>query len=118
MENAILSADNRTDMSSASELGALFSRVPVALYRTDEAGDLLIANQALVTLLGYENLEHLQSSLTSVSSVYVDPSDRERWIREMEDRGLVRDFDVEFNDIPTAKNVVFTLKEMIKKCQQ
>lgn len=30
----------------------------------------------------------------------------------------VSDFDMEFNDIPTAKNVVFTLKEMIKKCRQ
>lgn len=96
MENATLSADSRIDMSSASELGDLFSRVPVALYRTDEAGELLIANQALVTLLGYEDLEHLRSSLTSVSSVYVDSSDRKRWIREMEDKGLVFDFDVEF----------------------
>lgn len=96
MEKATLSADNRLDMSSASELGDLFSRVPVALYRTDEAGDLLIANQALVTLLGYESLEHLQSSVSSVSSVYVDPSERERWIQEMDDKGLVFDFDVEF----------------------
>lgn len=95
MENATLSADNRLDMSSASELGDLFSRVPVALYRTDEGGDLLIANQALVTLLGYESLEHLQSSLTSAISVYVNPADRDRWIQEMKDKGLVFDFDVE-----------------------
>jgi PAS domain S-box-containing protein len=96
MENARLFVDSRGDMSAASELGDLFSRVPVALYRTDEAGDLLIANQALVTLLGYEDLEHLQSNLTSASSVYVDPSDRERWVQEMEEKGLVFDFDVEF----------------------
>jgi len=96
MENTTLSADRQLEMSSASELGDLFSRVPVALYRTDEAGDLLIANQALVTLLGYESLESLRSSLTSVSSVYVNPSDRERWIRKMDEKGLVFDFDVEF----------------------
>lgn len=96
MENATLSADKHTDMSAASELGDLFSRVPVALYRTDEAGNLLIANEALVTLLGYENLEHLRSSLTEVSSVYVDPSQREGWIRQMNEHGLVFDFDVEF----------------------
>lgn len=96
MENATLSTDNRLDMSSTSELGDLFSRVPVALYRTDEAGDLLIANQALVTLLGYESLSHLRSCMTSASSVYVNPSDRKRWIEEMEDKGLVFDFDVEF----------------------
>lgn len=96
MERTTLSADNRSDMSANSELGDLFSRVPVALYRTDQAGNLLIANEALVSLLGYEDLEHLRSSLTWVSSVYVDPSDRERWVREMEDKGLVFDFDVEF----------------------
>jgi PAS domain S-box-containing protein len=82
-------------MSAVSELGDLFSRVPVALYRTDEAGDLLIANQALVDLLGYEDLDHLRSSLTSASSVYVDPSDRDRWIKEMDEKALVFDFDVE-----------------------
>ena len=96
MENATLSADNPLDMAAATELGGLFSRVPVALYRTDAAGNLLIANQALVNLLGYRDLDHLQSSLASVASVYVDPTDRDRWVSEMEDEGLVFDFDVEF----------------------
>lgn len=95
MEYATIPADNDS-MSASSELGDLFSRVPVALYRTDEAGNLLIANKALVNLLGYENFEHFKTALTSVSSVYVDPSNRERWIREMNDKDLVFDFDVEF----------------------
>ena len=96
MENATLSADNPLDMSAAAELGDLFSRVPVALYRSDRAGNLLIANKALISLLGYRDLDHLQSSLESVASIYVDPADRERWVREMEREGLVFDFDVEF----------------------
>jgi hypothetical protein len=30
----------------------------------------------------------------------------------------VNNFDMQFKDIPTAKNVVYTLKEMIKACQE
>ncbi len=96
MENATVSADNPLDMSAAAELGDFFSRVPVALYRSDKAGNLLIANQALANLLGYRDLDHLESSLKSVASVYVDPADRDRWVNQMESEGLVFDFDVEF----------------------
>lgn len=96
MERSTIRADNRVEMSARSELGDLFARVPVALYRTDEVGNLLVANEALVRLLGYDDMDHLMSSLTSVSRVYVDPSDRERWVKEMGEKDLVFDFDVEF----------------------
>lgn len=95
MEETRVSADKTSEMSGASELRDLFSRVPVALYRTDESGNLLTANKALATLLGYEDLDDLTSSTDSVSSVYVVPADRDRWIEEMNDKGLVFDFDVE-----------------------
>ncbi len=95
METRPLSADISEEMSGASELTDLFRRVPVALYRTDEKGNLLVANDALVRLLGYENLDDLVSAMNLVSSVFVDPSERERWIQEMNEKGLVFDFDVE-----------------------
>ncbi len=90
-----MSADKADGMSGASELTDLFRRVPVALYRTDEEGNLLVANDALVGLLGYESMEDLISAMSLVSSVYVDPVERHRWISEMNEKGLVFDFDVE-----------------------
>lgn len=86
----------RDETSDTSELSDLFNRTPVALYRTDLDGNLLTANHALATLLGYEDLEHLTSALESVYSVYVDPADRDRWLRELNEKGVVYDFDVAF----------------------
>ena len=82
-------------MSGLAEPTDLFRRVPVALYRTDEQGNLLVANDALVRLLGYESLGDLVSAMSLVSSVYVDPSQRLLWIEEINEKGLVFDFDVE-----------------------
>lgn len=96
MEKSRHSADVRGEMSDASELSDLFDRMPVALYRTDLDGNLLAANQALASLLGYRDISHLSSALDSVYSVYVDPTDRERWLRELNEKGVVYDFDVAF----------------------
>lgn len=82
-------------MSDVTEPADLFRRVPVALYRTDQEGNLLVANEALVRLLGYESMGELLSAMNLVSSVYVDPSQRKRWIEEINEKDLVFDFDVE-----------------------
>lgn len=95
MEKIGISADKTSEMSGASELSDLFRRVPVALYRTDESGNLLTANKALANLLGYDDMDDLVRLMDSVSSVYVDPTDRQRWVEEMSEKGLVFDFDVE-----------------------
>lgn len=95
MENAAESADRSRQMSGKSALSDLFFRVPVALYRTDEKGDLLTANQALANLLGYANLDELEAARGSVSSFYVDPAGRDKWLSEINEKGLVFDFDVE-----------------------
>ena len=90
-------------MSGLAEPTDLFRRVPVALYRTDEEGNLLVANDALVRLLGYQSMDELVSAMNLVSSVYVDTSQRQHWIEEINDKGLVFDFDVELRrgDGPT-----------------
>lgn len=95
MEKSALLADKDNTMMGASEVSDLFSRTPVALYRTDVSGNLMTANDALATLLGYESIEDAAEAIDSVYSVYVDPEDRDRWIAEIEREGLVTDFDIE-----------------------
>ena len=82
-------------MSGFAEPTDLFRRVPVALYRTDEQGNLLVANDALVRLLGYETIGELLSAMNLVSSVYVDPAQRQRWISQINEKDVVFDFEVE-----------------------
>ena len=70
----------------------LFDGVPVGLYRTTPAGQIVDANLAFVEMLGYPSREDLQA--ISSASFYVDSEDRARWQALMEQEGVVRDFEV------------------------
>lgn len=82
-------------MPGTDDLAAFFRRTPVALYRTSPDGELLAANEALATLLGYESLEAMREGLTTVAESYVDPSQRREWLDVIAAAGVVYDFDVQ-----------------------
>jgi len=69
----------------------LFDGVPVGLYRTTPAGQMVDANPALVHMLGYSSREDLLA--INPASLYVDPEGRARWQALMEREGTVRDFE-------------------------
>ncbi|NIV34652.1 MAG: PAS domain S-box protein [Anaerolineae bacterium] len=69
----------------------LFDGVPVGLYRTTPAGQMVDANPALVHMLGYSSREELLT--INPASLYVDPEGRARWQALMEREGTVRDFE-------------------------
>ncbi|MDP3047220.1 MAG: PAS domain S-box protein [Chloroflexota bacterium] len=71
---------------------SLFERVPLGLYRTTLAGQILDVNPALVEMLGYPNRESLLA--LNVSAGYLDPEDRSRWQALMEREGVVRNYEV------------------------
>ncbi|NIO71630.1 MAG: PAS domain S-box protein, partial [Anaerolineae bacterium] len=70
----------------------LFDGVPVGLYRTTPAGQIMDANLAMVQMLGYPSREDLVAINTA--SLYVDPEERVRWKALMEREGVVRDFEI------------------------
>ncbi len=67
------------DANSGSEerYHSLYMGVPVGLFRTSAAGQMLDANLALATLLGYDSADDIIG--TDTVDWYVDPADRERW---------------------------------------
>ena len=83
------------DQIDIGELNAFFKRMPVAFYRSALNGELVAANPALATLLGFETVEELKRQVESVVSVYVNPERRLRWIEEIDATGVVYDFDIE-----------------------
>lgn len=95
LEKIIGSADNNNVTLLIGGIEELFERLPVALYRSAPDGSLLAGNPALASLLGYETLDGLISSLGTVESVYVDPTNRELWLNRISEDGEVHDFDVE-----------------------
>lgn len=82
-------------MTKIDEFGGFFREVPVPLYRTTPNGDILAANPALISLFGYESVAALTQDLATMETIYVDPSQRAKWIELIDQAGVVTDFDVE-----------------------
>jgi len=70
---------------------SLFDGVPVGLYRTTPAGQMLDANPALAEILAWPSREELLA--TNVADIYVDPEDRRLWQKAMEEKGAVQSFE-------------------------
>lgn len=87
--------DNQQNMFGTDDLAAFFRRTPVALYRTTTGGELLAANEALAELLGYDSLDAMRASVSTVVHSYVDPSQRDKWLDVIGAAGVVYDFDVQ-----------------------
>ena len=71
----------------------LFDGVPVGLYRTTPAGQILDTNPALVQILGYPDRESLL--VVNVNDLYVDPEDRRREQALLEREGVVHHFEAQ-----------------------
>lgn len=85
----------RDKMSVVEDLRAFFHSMPVALYRTNRAGELVAGNQALADLLGYDTVEELLRKSGSVEDFYVHPEQRLAWLERIGENGAVVDFDIE-----------------------
>lgn len=77
---------------SSDELDDLFYRLPVALYRTSAAGEVLAANLATSELLGYASPAELLARDHAAEFAHADPGTRDEWRRAIEANGVVHDF--------------------------
>ena len=71
----------------------LVTRIPVGLYRTTPEGKILEASSTLVEILGYPDFETL-SFVNIGDELYVDPKDREHEKKQLQQDGLVRDYEL------------------------
>ncbi len=78
---------------SEARYHSLFDDVPVGLYRTTPEGKILEANPALVQMLGFADQASLLA--TNVNDLCLEPRDRQRELTEVEQRGLVSDFELQ-----------------------
>jgi PAS domain S-box-containing protein len=68
-----------------------FDGLPIGLYRTSPEGQLLYANQALVEMMKFPDLETMKSVL--VQEQYTVPRQRDEWKQILERDGVVTDFE-------------------------
>jgi len=73
----------------------LFERVRHGLIITTREGKVVDCNQAMLNILGYESKEDLLS-IDIEKDLYVNPDDRKRFQREIEEKGYVKDYEVNF----------------------
>ena len=80
--------------ASEKRYRSLFAGVPVGLYQSTPAGQIIDANPALVHMLGYPDRESLLA--VNTADGYMNPEDRQRWQALMEREGVVRDFEAQW----------------------
>ena len=78
---------------SEEKYRTLFQESRDAIYITAREGKLLDANRAMLGLFGYTKEEMIG---LPVQAIYAEPADRERFQREIEEKGSVRDYEVKF----------------------
>lgn len=64
------------------------------IYRSTVDGQIIDANQSLVKFFGYENMEELKR--VGIFKTYKDPSEREKFIKEILKNGEVKNYEIEY----------------------
>ncbi|MGB3205320.1 MAG: response regulator, partial [Crinalium sp.] len=71
----------------------LFEGVPVGLYRTTATGEIKDANSAMAQMLGYVDPQSLFG--VKLVDFYLKPQARDLWEAQIQQQGVVRNFEVE-----------------------
>ncbi len=78
-------------LESESKYRQIYEGVAEGVFRSTPSGDLLLANPALVKMLGYKNFNELRKHNVGAQE-YSNPEVRRRYQELMERDGMVRDF--------------------------
>lgn len=80
-------------LESEVKFRTLFENVREGVFQSTPEGRLLIVNPAMLEMFGYDSEEDILS-LDVIHHLYADPSDRQKMVAIMEERGEVRAFEV------------------------
>ena len=79
------------------ELRDIFEGALEGIYRTTPEGKTLMANHALAKILGYESAQEAVDLIADTGrQIWVDPEDRLRFIRLLEEQGIVRGYECQY----------------------
>jgi PAS domain S-box-containing protein len=85
-------AESALRVSEAKYRG-LYENATEGVYQTSADGKIVSANPALVQLLGYESEAELQE-VDVAADLYVSPEERNRFTRELEEAGTLREMEL------------------------
>ncbi len=92
---AIERTQARAALSAAEEkYRSIFENAVEGIFQTSPDGHYISANPALTRIYGYESPQDMISQMTDIQhQLYVDPHRREEFIRIMQEKGFVTDFE-------------------------
>ena len=90
----------------------LFEKIPHAIYQTTREGGLLAGNPAFVRMLGYESKEEI--TIDVAHNVYANPEDRNTWMRRIEEKEEVRDFELPLRRKDGSKIIVLDTAHAVR----
>ena len=72
---------------------SIFENAVEGIYQSTPDGRFLMVNPALARILGYDSPEDLMGSVQDIQAqIYVDPKDRDRFQKEIQEKGIVENF--------------------------
>lgn len=83
----------RAEERLARDLRSVIENIQDVFYRSDSRGNLIMASQSFLTLLGYESLDECLGKPIA-ETFYFDPSRREEFLRNVTNTGRVTDYEV------------------------
>lgn len=71
----------------------IFENAPIGIYQSTPEGRYLSANPALACIYGHDSPEDMLTNITNIDSqIYVDPSFRHKFQRQLAEQGVVTEF--------------------------
>ena len=93
--------------TSEQQYRNLVDNALVGIYKTDLAGNILYANDALIKIMEYESFEDMKS--VGVLARYSNLEDRDTFIKTLKRTGKINNFEVKFlTKSGAVKNVILT----------
>jgi len=81
-------------LEAEQQYHALFDHLTEGIFRTTPDGRWLMANAALARICGYDSPEELMRCVTDIgNALYVQPGRREEFMRLLEERDTISDFE-------------------------
>ncbi len=79
---------------SEEKYHALFENAVMGIFQSTPEGRFLSVNPATAKMCGYESPEEMVAGITDIATQhYVDPAERDLFIRAIEEQGFVRNFE-------------------------
>ena len=79
---------------SEEKYRALFENAVMGIFQSTPEGRFITVNPATATMCGFDSPDEMVAAITDIATQhYVDPAERDLFIREIEGKGFVRNFE-------------------------